>query len=240
MEALILAGGRGTRLASELPANVPKPLAPVAGRPFIFWLLEQLTQQGVSRAIISVGWLAEAVAATLGHSFGRLQLAYCSEQSPLGTGGAMKAALRTANEQQVFVLNGDSFVDLNFGEMQAKHSLGGRPISIACVSVEDTSRYGRIEITNGTVTGFTEKGQTGPGVINAGVYLVDRDILADFPRDVFSFEQDFLAANVGSLSPCAHVLAGLFIDIGVPADLTRAQNLFPIRRHQHASTRAIS
>ena len=225
MEAIILAGGRGTRLRTALPSGLPKALAPVAGRPFLHWVLERLAAQGFKRVIVSVGWQADKIVQSVGHRFHDLCIDYCREFHPLGTGGAIKATLHSSREQSVFVFNGDTYLELDCQSMLAAHQHHAARLSIACVEVADTARYGRAIVEHDFVTAFSEKGQSGRGLINAGAYVIDRQLLDSEPREVFSFERDFLAPQLPLLAARAYIACGNFVDIGVPEDLARAQTL---------------
>ena len=223
MEAIILAGGLGTRLRSRL-RNLPKAMAPVGGRPFLEILLNRLVAAGCARIVLSLGHLRSVIRDAFGDAFQGAQLVYSVEETPLGTGGAIRLALKQAKESSVMVLNGDTFLDLDFGAFLSAHVAGGRPLSLAITKVENMSRYGGV-ITNGAqVTGFVEKGSGGAGWINAGVYAIK----SDFPWPAhlsasFSFENEVLVPMVTSLSPLAFRCEGYFLDIGVPEDLDRAE-----------------
>ena len=223
MEAIVLAGGFGTRLAARLN-GVPKPMAPIAGRPFLEILLRQLKRCGVTRVLLSVGYLHESIQSCFGVAFDGLALDYSIEDSPLGTGGAIRATLALAREQAVLVLNGDTFLDADFSEMLRLHRAHGTALSMAVVHQDDVARYGGVRIGNGRVLGFEEKGRSGPGWINAGAYVLNANL--PWPPQCtgkFSFEKDVLATQVAALAPLAYPVQGFFLDIGVPEDFDRAQ-----------------
>jgi D-glycero-alpha-D-manno-heptose 1-phosphate guanylyltransferase len=223
MEAIVLAGGLGTRLASRLN-GIPKPMAPIAGRPFLEILLGQLSRSGCTRALLSVGHLREKIQEHFGNSFRGLHIDYVIEESPLGTGGAIRKALDAAAEENVLVLNGDTFLDVDYSAMMRFHLAQSSPITIAVTHQADLARYGGVEIENGRIAGFKEKGRSGPGWINGGVYVLRR--VLDWPpalAEKFSFEIDFLAPEIARLAPAAYQVSGFFLDIGVPEDLDRAQ-----------------
>ena len=230
MEAIILAGGKGTRLRSVLASGIPKPLADVGGRPFLDWLLEELAAQGVTRVVMSVGWNAEAIVRHCGDRFQDVAIDYATEDSPLGTGGAIRLAMGKTHAPEVLVLNGDTFLQLSFLAMLESHRRSSSSLTIACVSVPDVARYGRVFVERGQVYGFAEKGRTGPGIINGGSYVLNRSALDGAPDGPFSFESDFLAPRIGTLRPNAYPVAGGFLDIGVPEDLERAKHLLPAMR----------
>ena len=226
MQAIVLAGGLGTRLRGVLP-DLPKPLAPVGSRPFLSILLGQLRRHGFGSAVLSVGYRHELIRCAFGDRFDGLALQYAIEDKPLGTGGAIRLAARYCADGDVFVLNGDTFVEVDFAAVRARHRQAAAVLTVCAVDVADASRYGRLLVDGGHVTGFAEKGASGPGLINAGIYLMRRDLLEPLGLpEVFSFEHDVLAARLGALRPAAFVTHGRFIDIGVPEDYARAQDMF--------------
>jgi D-glycero-alpha-D-manno-heptose 1-phosphate guanylyltransferase len=232
MEAIILAGGFGTRLAARLE-GVPKPMAPVAGRPFLEILLRQLEHAGCVRAILSVGYLHEVIENHFGTEFSGVQIDYAVEHAPLGTGGAIRNALGMAAEKSVLVLNGDTFLDADYAAMMRFHAHEGTILTMAVTHCENIARYGGVTIGDRMrVTGFQEKGCMGAGWINAGAYAMRKDIAWSAQLgEKFSFETDFLAPQIAALGPAAYAVQGFFLDIGVPEDLDRAQaELAPFTR----------
>jgi len=224
MEAVILAGGLGTRLRAVVQ-DVPKPMAPIAGRPFLEILLANLSRQGFRRVILSVGYMADSIVDYFGTHFGNLELQYAIEEEPLGTGGALSEALRHCTSDHAFVFNGDTFLDLEVGAMEGIWQQDRLPV-IALREVPDTSRYGRVELDGRRVVNFGEKTNAGPGRINAGCYVLPVDILADFKSPApFSFEADFLRYAIRDTEFVGFVSNGLFIDIGIPEDFVRAQTM---------------
>jgi D-glycero-alpha-D-manno-heptose 1-phosphate guanylyltransferase len=222
MEAIVLAGGFGTRLRQVVP-DLPKPMASVAGRPFLEILLTSLARKGLRRAVLSLGYMAEKIVNHFGTQFAGMDLAYEIEISPLGTGGAVRRALDQCLADHVFVFNGDTYLDIEIGELEVHWKSQRAPIIVAR-NVPDTARYGRLDTANGRVIGFCEKGVGAAGLINAGCYVFPTTILDGFSRDrVFSLETDFLAAAVTSERFDLFVTNGRFIDIGMPEDFVRAQ-----------------
>lgn len=223
MEAVVLAGGLGTRLSSRLH-DCPKAMAPVAGRPFLEFLLDHLINSGCQRVLLSVGYLRQVIERAFGGSYRGVPIHYVIEEQPLGTGGAIRLALEHARESAVLVTNGDTFADVDPSEVLAAHAAGKSPLTMAVTHVEDMGRYGGVIVKGGSVAGFIEKGQRGPGWINAGTYVVDRDLA--WPKELqsrFSFETDFLTPYVTQVRPTAYSFSGYFLDIGIPEDLDRAQ-----------------
>jgi D-glycero-alpha-D-manno-heptose 1-phosphate guanylyltransferase len=223
MEAILLAGGLGTRLATRLN-GVPKPMAPVAGRPFLETLLNQVQRAGCTRALLSVGHLHESIRNHFGSSWRGMRLDYVIETAPLGTGGAIRAALLQTTEDAVLVLNGDTFLQADYTALLAFHAAEGASLTMAITHQADIARYGGVLVAGKRIVGFQEKGQSGPGWINAGAYVIDRKL--QWPQSLpekFSFETDFLVPETSRLAPAAYQVDGFFLDIGVPEDLDRAQ-----------------
>jgi D-glycero-alpha-D-manno-heptose 1-phosphate guanylyltransferase len=227
MLAIVLAGGVGTRLRAVLPDGVPKPVAPVAGRPFLHWLLDYLAAGGVRQVYLAVGFGAGAVERAALAWRGSIAVEFSRETEPLGTGGAMREAMQLSSTSPVIVLNGDTLVELDFRALIRAHAAGARALSIACVEVSDTKRYGRVAVQSGLVSAFAEKGVGGAGLINGGVYVASRELLDALPTGAFSFESDFLQPGLQEIAPAAFVVRGAFIDIGIPEDLARAQTRVP-------------
>ena len=223
-EAVILAGGFGARLKSVLP-DLPKAMAPVAGRPFLALILNNLSSQKFKRVIISVGFMADSIMSYFGDSYDGLELVYVVEDKPLGTGGALRLALIECSQDHVFIFNGDTFLDFEVEDIEDNWMRNKASIIIG-VDVEDTSRYGRLSFEHNRVQGFLEKGLSGPGVINAGCYVFKRNQLDKF--DVgkpFSLEADYLTGAVRDVDFELFITKGKFIDIGVPEDYRLAQTL---------------
>lgn len=222
MEAIVLAGGFGTRLRQAVP-DLPKPMAPIAGRPFLQILLSSLAQKGFHRVILSLGYMAEKVVDYFGEQFSGMELVYEIETSPLGTGGAVRQALTRCHADHAYVLNGDTYLDAEVSELEAQWQEQRMPIIVARF-VPDTTRYGRLDTANGRVQGFCEKGEGGSGLINAGCYVFPKTILDHFPiGQAFSLETGFLAKAVTLERFDLFVTKGRFVDIGVPEDFVRAQ-----------------
>jgi D-glycero-alpha-D-manno-heptose 1-phosphate guanylyltransferase len=234
MEAIVLAGGLGTRLR-DVVADLPKAMAPINGRPFLAFVLDALIAGGCRRAILAVGYKSEQIRSHFGERYRSLPLRYSVETELLGTGGAMMLAMEQASASPVFVLNGDTYLELDYAAMLAAHGRAHAALTIAVHAVPDAGRYGALDIADGRIRGFVEKGRPGPGSINAGVYILARDLLHRYPMPgKFSFETDLLVPHVTDIKPCAFPTPGVFIDIGVPEDYARAQTLLEARHRGHA------
>lgn len=222
LEGIVLAGGFGTRLRQVVP-DLPKPMAPIAGRPFLEILLTDLAKKGFGRIVLSLGFMAEKIETYFNARFAGMELDYVIEEDPLGTGGAVRLALEQARQDHVFVFNGDTYLDLEIDAVEGLWQGHHRPIIIGR-EVPDTARYGRLLSKDARVIGFTEKGISGQGLINAGCYVLNRGQLEAFPLHMaFSLETDYLAKAVQESPFELFVTAGHFIDIGVPEDYRRAQ-----------------
>jgi len=222
MHATILAGGLGTRLRPVV-GDIPKPMALVSGRPFLELLLTSLAAKGFERVILSIGYMADRISKHFGRRFAELDLHYVIEEKPLGTGGAVRRALGCCEADHSFVLNGDTYLDLDAGCIEARWQRDRLPMLVA-IEVADASRYGCLQVSNGCLERFLEKGTRGPGLINGGCYVLPPSIVDRFPSaEVFSFERDFLADAVLRGPFGIFIDRGRFIDIGVPEDYARAQ-----------------
>lgn len=225
--ACILAGGRGTRLRSVL-SDRPKPLAEVGGRPFVTRLLDQVVAAALGPVVLCTGFMADVVEATLGSDYSGLDLLYSREPEALGTAGALSLALPLVHSATVLALNGDSYCDVDLTALLADHRRSGARATIALVEVDDAGRYGRVRIDpEGWVESFEEKSASGgAGWINAGVYLLRRDVIEGIPtgRQV-SIEREIFPALAGA-GLRGFVAHGRFLDIGTPASLARAAAFF--------------
>lgn len=222
MEAIVLAGGFGTRLRQVVP-DLPKPMAPVAGKPFLEILLLTLARKGFTRVVLSLGFMSEKIIAHFGNSYKGMALVHEVEARPLGTGGAIRAAMARCVSDHVFVFNGDTYLDLEVDALERLWQTAHRPM-IVVREVPDTARFGRIEMRDGRVIAFLEKGLAGPGLINAGCYVLPNNALDTFPLgQPFSIETEFFIKSLQHIRFDGFVTHGRFIDIGVPDDYALAQ-----------------
>jgi D-glycero-alpha-D-manno-heptose 1-phosphate guanylyltransferase len=226
MEAIILAGGFGTRLRAVV-SDIPKPMALVGGKPFLEHVLKYAENNGVSKAILSVGYKHKSIMEHFGESFCNISLAYSAEDSPLDTGGAIKIALEKVDSETVIILNGDTFFDVNLSELMKFSTKLNADVSIALKTMSDFDRYGAVETDKHQITAFREKAYSEQGYINGGVYCVKRELFRKFDLpDRFSFET-FLSDNLKKLNICGFECTGNFIDIGIPDDYEKSQCLIP-------------
>lgn len=224
MEAIILAGGTGTRLQSVVK-DVPKPMADINGRPFLCYLLDYLSSHDVKRVLLSVGYRHEIIGGYFGSQYKDVAIRYVIEDKPLGTGGALKKAFAVVDGEEFLVLNGDTFFNLNLKEMIDFHSAEGAVLTIAVKPMNDFDRYGTVIIEGRRVVGFEEKTFKHFGYINGGVYVMKKAIAEffDHDNDVFSFEADFLHKKINDIHSFAFISESYFIDIGIPDDYRNAQ-----------------
>lgn len=229
MEAIVLAGGLGTRLRS-LVSDVPKPMAPVGGRPFLEWLLEYWIGQGIRRFVISVGYLAERIVGHFGQSWRGADIAYAAEPEPLGTGGGLLLALGETRSAEVLVMNGDSFFAVELAELADLHRSKRADWSLSLFRSVDVKRYLGLGLAEGgRVESFTSSSVGGEVLVNGGVYLVRPTLLHDLPwkpGERLSLESDLLPHGLkAGWRLFGREFTRPFVDIGVPEDYRRAGTL---------------
>ena len=222
MEAIILAGGLGTRLRGVI-GEIPKCLAPVDGKPFLQYQLEWLSRFDIGHVVLSVGYLREQIVDFVKTREWPFEITYAVEKEPLGTGGGIRLALSKCKGKQVFVLNGDTFYNVDLKSLSFT-----APVTLALKPMRDFDRYGAVDWDGDLVNAFKEKEYCAEGLINGGVYAIDRTTLdmSLFPKN-FSFEREVLAPLADYGLVAGEVQDGYFIDIGVPEDYARAQRELP-------------
>jgi len=225
--AAILAGGLGTRLRSTV-ADRPKVLAPVGGRPFVARLLDQLTRTAVREVVLLAGYRAGQLRDALGETHEGIRLRYSVEETPLGTAGALRHALPLLQAPTVLLLNGDSYCDADLAAFARHHRERFSAASLVLTRVPDTSRFGRVRVAqDGRVLSFDEKGKSGPGWINAGIYLFQRQRIAAIPAaGPLSLERDVLPGWAAERSVLGFRHPGRFLDIGTPESYAEAEQFF--------------
>lgn len=221
VEAVVLAGGLGTRLRNVV-SDVPKVLAPVAGKPFLDIVLRDLQAKGITRVVLAISYLREKIINYVeANDFG-MQTDFSVEDEPLGTGGAIKQAIGFCNSENIFVVNGDTFFDVNLSQMLDFHNSRSSDITVAVKFMQNFNRYGNIKIADDIIIDMREKMPCDSGYINGGIYCLRREFILNIPREKFSFEKDILENYYAQKNICAFVSDGYFIDIGVPEDYSRA------------------
>jgi D-glycero-alpha-D-manno-heptose 1-phosphate guanylyltransferase len=235
MEAILLAGGLGTRLHEVTGDCYPKSLAKVNDRPFLHYVVKYLQSMGVTRFVFAVSHHAQMIVDDIADNFPTLDVDYSYEVEPLGTGGAIKQALEKTLSEQVIVVNSDSFMEFSLAEFCQFTSEKNAMLSMVCTQVDDVNRFGAADIAeDGRLNKFFEKGGSGSGYINSGIYLLNKchPLLASLSGR-FSFENEVLACS--DYPVFAMKNKGLFFDIGTPDDYEGAQNLVANHGHLFAS-----
>jgi D-glycero-alpha-D-manno-heptose 1-phosphate guanylyltransferase len=223
IEAIILAGGLGTRLRSMVDDR-PKAMALVNDKPFLTYLLDYWIGQGINRFVLSVGYKAEMIQDYFGSNYNGAEIVYALENEPLGTGGAVKNALPFVQNEHILVTNGDSMFRVDAQEMFRFHLSKSAEISFALKEMQDFDRYGIVSLDeNRQITGFQEKRFTQQGLINAGVYILQKSVLDHVKEKQFSLEKDVFEQQLSALSMFGFQSEGYFMDIGIPEDYTQIQ-----------------
>jgi NDP-sugar pyrophosphorylase family protein len=231
--ALILVGGAGTRLRAVV-YDRPKPLAEVAGRPFLAYLLDQIADAGVRRGVLCTGFRAEQVTATFGERHGALELMYSPETEPRGTGGALASALPLATGDAVLAMNGDSYCDVDLNAFWRAHVERNANASVLVTRVENASAFGTVRLApDGQILAFLEKSPTtAPGWVNAGVYAIRRSLLEAIPQTgSVSLERDVFPKWL-TRRFYGFPTDGALYDIGTPESYAFAQRIFAERRQR--------
>ena len=222
MEAIILAGGLGTRLKSIMP-DIPKPLAPINNRPFLDYLFDYLIQQNIKKVVISVYYQYELIKKQYNFKYQNLDISYSIDSTALGTGGAIQKALEISQSSDVFIINGDTFFNIDLNQLLHEHKNKDNVITIALKPMKNFDRYGIVETDdNGQVIKLKVKQYCNYGKIDGGIYLVNRSI-SDLFKNLkkFSFN-DFIMTNINNLRVGSLLCDELFIDIGTPEDFAKA------------------
>lgn len=231
-QAIVLAGGLGTRLRSAVP-ELPKCMAPVAGRPFLAYVIDYLRQQGIEKFIFALGYKSEHFEELLRAEFPDAGIPSCQlsiEAEPLGTGGAIQLACQKADRGTVLVLNGDTFFGIRVEELADSHEEQKAHCTLCLKPMENFDRYGVVELNaDHSIRHFREKQFYHAGLINGGVYALDTEqFLREGLPAKFSFEKDYLEKQEPGRRLYGLEQNGYFIDIGIPEDYARAQRELPL------------
>lgn len=229
-EAIILAGGLGTRLRNII-GEFPKPMAEINGKPFLYYLINFLIKNEIKRIIFAVSYKKEIIIEYLKDKFQDIEIIFSIEKEPLGTGGAIKQALEFVQGDNVFVFNGDTYFDIELKEMLDFHKNKNSDITIGLKYLENIDRYGTVKVDNDLrIIKFEEKKLNNKGLINGGIYLINlykmRNFFKDFKNKSFSFEKDILESYINYFLIYGIIFDSFFIDIGVKEDYERAQDEF--------------
>jgi len=228
--AVILAGGFGTRLKKVI-SDRHKVMAEIDSKPFLYYLLDQLTKLHVKRVIVSTGYMANTVEDYIGRSYKSLHVDYSKEKTPLGTGGALRLAGQIIDTKHCLVMNGDSYTEYDPVSLFMAHKQKNANITILVKAVDDTTRFGIIQMNEqNEIIRFMKKGKTTDSrLINAGIYMMKASALQKIPGKIpCSLEYDFFPAMIGK-GIYSYETLGRFIDIGTPESYTHAENFFGIK-----------
>ncbi len=228
-EAIILAGGFGTRLQAVV-SDVPKPMAPINNEPFLNYVFDYLLHYKIEHVVLSTGYLADKISEHYKNEFQGIKISYTKEETPLGTGGGIRLAMTKCYTSDVLVLNGDSFFDVNIIDHFNNHISKQSDCSLALRKVDNAARYGTILLgTGNAVEAFKEKDNIEQaGLINGGVYILNRKLYLSKTNEAvpFSIEKDFYESRINELHIFGFEYDGYFIDIGIPEDYNKAQTDF--------------
>ena len=232
-QVIILAGGLGTRLRSVV-SDLPKCMAPVAGKPFLYFVIEHLLNKGVDKFIFSVGYKSEVITAYINKQYPMLNAQFSIEDEPLGTGGAVKLSCSLTTEKDVLILNGDTLFKIDVEWVSGFHTSCDADCTLSLKSMHNFDRYGVVELNkNSSIASFKEKQFYESGLINGGVYAlnVERFMQEDLPQK-FSFEKDYLEAYFAKRKMFGIIQDEYFIDIGIPEDFERAQEELKMKNEE--------
>lgn len=228
-EAIILAGGFGTRLQSVV-SDVPKPMAPINNIPFLNYIFDYLKFFKIEHVVLSTGYLSEKISDYYKNEFKGIKISYTKEETPLGTGGGIRLALEKCTTKDILVLNGDSFFDVDIETYYPLHAKFKSDCTLALRKVSNAARYGTINLSDtSAIKAFKEKDSAEKeGLINGGVYILNRDLFLSKtkPSIAFSIEKDFFENRINELHIFGFEYDGYFIDIGIPEDYKKAQDDF--------------
>ena len=225
MEVIILAGGQGTRLRSEIKDR-PKVMAEINGKPFLEYTFNYLQQFDIQKVILAVGYKKEWIKQYFGNKYKKLSIFYSEESMPLDTGGAVKKALQYTTEEDIIVMNGDIVINIDLKELYEKHKCNKEKISatIAVKKLYNYDRYNTIIIDNEYVKKFKEKEYVKEGYINIGMYVINKyRFLKENIRDKFSIEKDYFEKQSRTKQFFTYMYDDVFLDIGIPEDYHRAK-----------------
>ncbi len=223
-EAVILAGGLGTRLRGVIE-DLPKSMAPVAGQPFMTYILENLLNASFSKIVMATGYKHQDIMDKYGDNYKGMKLEYSVEDQPLGTGGALLKASALITSQYFFVLNGDTFFNTDISGFERFFIENKCKLAVALKPMNDFERYGSVSIDGVRIISFNEKKYCAEGLINGGVYLIDREFFNSLNLpDAFSVEKEVLEKYAGSGILRSMISDKPFIDIGIPEDYIRASD----------------
>ena len=223
-QAIILAGGLGTRL-QKVVSDLPKPMADINGKPFLEYLFKYLEKYNIKKVILSVGYKHEKIIEYFGNNYNEISISYAIEDEPLGTGGAIKYALKEISADNFFLINGDTFFDINLNDLANFYFTNNADICLSLKPLKNFDRYGVVIVDNNNrIKQFEEKKYQKQGLINGGVYALNKNVFDKINKNKFSFEKDIMENFLNELKLYGFVSDTYFIDIGIPEDYEKAQN----------------
>lgn len=230
MEVIILAGGLGTRLAN-IVNDVPKPMAPIANKPFLEILLDYLCANNITKVIFATAYKSEVIQKHFKEKYKNIDLSYAVANEPLGSGGQAKDGLKISTHEDVIIMNGDTFFEINLNKMMDFHKKNKSDFTMAVRKSENIKNSGSIYYNNEKqIISFKEKKDVGAGLINGGIYIVKKNIFYNINKIKFSLEHDFLEKNINNYKIMAYESNEYFIDIGTPEDYYKANNHFSVKK----------
>ena len=237
MQAIILCGGLGTRLREAIK-DVPKPMAPINGTPFMQLQLDRLKEAGANKVVFAVGYKKEIIQDYFHDEYKGMKLCYSEEDKPLGTGGALKKALKLIDEDCAIVMNGDVYLNINLKAIYNQHIVSKVWETMAVKPMTNFNRYGNAFIDGIKMIDYREKEQTEKGFVHIGCYVVQKNIFDAFPElgDSFSHETDYLAKQVKNRRHNVYIYNGYFVDIGIPKDYFEFIEYFTNNENRIASS----
>lgn len=225
MEIIILSGGLGTRLRSVV-SEVPKVMAPINGKPFLEYVLDDMNDQGIDRVILATGYKKEYIKDYFGDKYKNIELDYSEEDTPLGTGGAIKKALSKCKDDNPIVMYGDIYTKTDYKDLYENHIENHNDATFSLKYMENFSRYGSVSLKDKRITEFKEKTFVDKGYMNVGIYVLNKNILSNVEKNKpFSLEKEFFEESVNKYNFSSHIYDGIFIDIGIPEDYKLATNI---------------
>lgn len=225
-EAIILAGGLGTRLRSVIN-DIPKPMAPIHDKPFLEYLLSYLNHFKIKKVVLSAGYKYQYIFDYFGDNYKGIRLLYAIEDKPLGTGGGIRNAMDQINNDSFFLLNGDTYYEVDMVKLLNLHTEQKADITLSLKPMRNFNRYGTVKVKGTEVVEFRAKRFTKKGLINGGVYVVNRSVFLRYSqKERFSFEKEILQVMCNNLNFQGYISEAHFIDIGIPEDYKKALEYF--------------
>ena len=226
MDAIVLAGGLGKRL-KNITSNIPKPMALVNKKPFLDYIFKYLQINGVEKVILSVHYKSDIIKMHYGYNYDELIIMYSEDKALLGTGGAIKEALLKSTKNNVFVINGDTYFNVDLKYLLKEHIKMHNDITISLKPMKNFKRYGYVKTDlDGSITSFEEKKFQKYGKIDGGIYLLKKNIFHNYKGSEYFPFNDYIKNNLEHMKIGTVSFDELFIDIGTPEDYNKAQNIF--------------